>query len=292
MSASDVVSAAGPAALGRPAGGARAGLRLLRSELRLVTGRRRNQAGLLVLAAVPILLAVAVRASGGGRGRGGDFLTAAASNGIFVALAALTVEIALFLPLAVAILSGDAIAGEANTGTLRYLLTVPVSRTRLLAVKYASLVIGSAIGAAVVAVTGVVIGGILFGLGPVTLLSGAQVPLADGLLRLLVACLYVAVGLSALAAVGLFVSTLTEQPIAVMISVTVVSTAMWILDGISQVEWIHPYLLVHYWPAFADLFREPVFWEQMSRGLLVALAYVVVFLSLAWARFGQKDITS
>jgi ABC-2 type transport system permease protein len=293
MSASDVT--AGPVAPVRASRPVGAWFRLLRSELRLVTGRRRNQAGLLVLASVPVLLAVAVKLSNGGgegRGRGGDFLTAATSNGIFVALAALSVEIALFLPLAIAMLSGDAIAGEANTGTLRYLLTVPVSRTRLLSVKYAALVIGSVIGTAVVAVTGVVIGGLLFGLGPVTLLSGAQVPLADGLWRVALSVAYVAVGLSALAAIGLFVSTLTEQPIAVMVTVTVISTAMWILNGISQLEWLQPYLLVHYWPAFADLFREPVFTEEISRGLLVALAYAVVFGALAWARFGQKDVTS
>ena len=293
MSASDVTSGApAPVRAPRPVG---AWFRLLRSELRLVMGRRRNQAGLLVLAAVPVLLAVAVKVSssdGDGPRRGSDFLTAATSNGMFVALAALTVEIALFLPLAIAMLSGDAIAGEANTGTLRYLLTVPVSRTRLLSVKYAALVIGSVIGATVVAVTGIVIGGILFGLGPVTLLSGAQVPLADGLWRVALSVAYVAVGLSALAAIGLFVSTLTEQPIAVMVTVTIISTAMWILDGIPQLEWLHPYLLVDYWPAFADLFREPMFLEQIGRGLLVALAYAVVFLSLAWARFGQKDITS
>ncbi len=293
MSASDAtVVAASAVRAPRPVG---AWFRLLRSELRLVMGRRRNQAGLLVLAAVPVLLAVAVKVSssdGDGPRRGSDFLTAATSNGMFVALAALTVEIALFLPLAIAMLSGDAIAGEANTGTLRYLLTVPVSRTRLLSVKYAALVIGSVIGATVVAVTGIVIGGILFGLGPVTLLSGAQVPLADGLWRVALSVAYVAVGLSALAAIGLFVSTLTEQPIAVMVTVTIISTAMWILDGISQLDWLHPYLLVDYWPAFADLFREPMFLEQIGRGLLVALAYAVVFLSLAWARFGQKDITS
>jgi len=293
MSASDAtVVAAAAVRAPRPVG---AWFRLLRSELRLVMGRRRNQAGLLVLAAVPVLLAVAVKVSssdGDGPRRGSDFLTAATSNGMFVALAALTVEIALFLPLAIAMLSGDAIAGEANTGTLRYLLTVPVSRTRLLSVKYAALVIGSVIGATVVAVTGIVIGGILFGLGPVTLLSGAQVPLADGLWRVVLSVAYVAVELSALAAIGLFVSTLTEQPIAVMVTVTIISTAMWILDGIPQLEWLHPYLLVDYWPAFADLFREPMFLEQIGRGLLVALAYAVVFLSLAWARFGQKDITS
>ncbi|MEI6363218.1 MAG: ABC transporter permease subunit [Actinomycetes bacterium] len=266
--------------------------RLLRSELRLVVGRRRNQAGLLVLASVPVLIAIALKVSQPRPGRGPDFMSAATSNGIFVALTALTIELGLFLPLAVATLSGDTIAGEANIGTLRYLLTVPVHRTRLLAIKYVSLVIGGFIGVIVVAVTGLVIGGILFGLGPATLLSGNQIPLAEALGRLAITVVYLGLCLAGLAAIGLFISTLTEQPIGAMIAITVVSTAMWILDGIPQVDWLHPYLLVHYWPAFADLFRDPMFFDQMRQGLLLTLAYVIVFLALAWARFSQKDITS
>ena len=267
-------------------------LRLLRSELRLIIGRRRNQAGLLVLMSVPILIAIAVRVSAPAPGRGPDFLSSATSNGVFVALAAMTIEMALFLPLAVAVLSGDAIAGEANLGTLRYLLTIPVHRGRLLLVKYASLVIGSIIGVTVVAVTGLIIGGILFGLGPMTLLSGIEIPIGEALGRLALAVAYLSAGLAALAAIGLFVSTLTEQPIAAMIAVTIISTAMWILDGIPQLAWLQPWLLVHYWPAFADLFREPVFTEVMARGLLVFAAYIAVFLGVAWARFAQKDVTS
>src|SRR3989442_1379400 len=112
-----------------------ASTRLLRSELWLIFGRRRNWAGLAVLAAVPVLISVAVKVSppgpGGGRDGGPDFFTAITSNGLFVALAALSVELPLFLPLAVAAIAGDSIAGEANLGTLRYLLTVPVHRTRM-----------------------------------------------------------------------------------------------------------------------------------------------------------------
>jgi len=269
-----------------------ASVRLLGSEMRLIMGRRRNQAGVLVLASVPILVAVALKFSQPREGRGPDFISSATSNGIFVALTALSIELALFLPLAVAALSGDTIAGEANIGTLRYLLTVPVDRTRLLAVKYVSLVIGATIGVLVVAGTGLLIGGALFGLGPTTLLSGTQVGLADALGRLAISVLYLSVGLGALAAIGLFISTLTEQPIGAMIALVVVSTAMFILNEIPQLEWLQPWLLVHYWPAFSDAFRDPIFLEQMGRGLMVALAYAAVFLSLAWARFTQKDISS
>lgn len=289
MSASD--TAAPPARpVARPV--LSSSLRMLRSELRLIIGRRRNQAGLLVLMSVPILIAIAVKVSAPAPGRGPDFLSAAASNGVFVALAAMTIEMGLFLPLAVAVLSGDTIAGEANLGTLRYLLTIPVHRGRLLLIKYASLVIGSVIGVVVVAVTGLIIGGILFGLGPVTLLSGNEIPIGGALLRLALAVAYLSAGLAALAAIGLFVSTLTEQPIAAMIAVTIISTAMWILDGIPQLAWLQPWLLVHYWPAFADIFREPIFTDTIVRGLLIFAAYTAVFLGFAWARFAQKDVTS
>src|SRR6476659_6740568 len=96
--------------------------RLLRSELWLIFGRRRNWVGMAILAAVPVILAVANKVSPpSGGGGGADFFSAITSNGLFVALAALTIELPLFLPLAVASISGDSIAGEANIGTLRYL---------------------------------------------------------------------------------------------------------------------------------------------------------------------------
>ena len=75
------------------------------------------------------------------QGAGPDFISAITGNGLFVAFAALILEMPLFLPLAVGTIAGDSVAGEANLGTLRYLLTVPVGRTRLLVVKYAAIVI-------------------------------------------------------------------------------------------------------------------------------------------------------
>jgi ABC-2 type transport system permease protein len=266
--------------------------RLYRSELSLILGRRRNQAGVAVLAVVPVIMAIAVRLSEPGPGGGPTFLDDVTSNGLFVPLAALLVELGMFLPLAVAMLSGDAIAGEANIGTLRYLLVVPVSRTRLLAIKYASLCTGALWGVLAVAVTGAVAGVALFGTGPMTTLSGSQISTSSALWRLGLACLYVTAGLAGLAAVGLFVSTLTEQPIAAAITVMIFVILSWILDGISQVAWLHPYLIVHEWMSFADLLRDPIAWEAIRRGLWVDAVYAVVFWLGAWARLAGKDVTS
>ncbi|MBX6357712.1 MAG: ABC transporter permease [Micromonosporaceae bacterium] len=269
--------------------------RLLRSELWLIFGRRRNQAGMAVLAALPVVIAVAVKVSNPtpqSAAAGPDFFGSIVGNGFFVALAALTAELPLFLPLAVAAISSDTIAGEANLGTLRYLLTVPVHRTRMLAVKYAAVVIFAFAATLLVAVVGLGIGLALFGSGPVTLLSGTQVGLGSALVRLLAICAYIGIGLCALGAVGMFVSTLTEQPIGGTIAVVMLNVISFILDSIPQVDWLHPYLLTHWWTSFGDLLRDPVATHDIRRGLLSAAAYAVIFWTAAWARFSSRDVTS
>ena len=274
----------------------RLGTRFVLSELGMVFRRRRNQVILVVLAGIPILIAVAVRMSNHpGRGGGADgpaFFGSIVSNGVFVALAALTVTMPFFLPLAVSVASGDAVAGEANLGTLRYLLVVPVSRTRLVLVKYAGTLAYCAAAVFTVAVTGAVIGAVLFPVGPVTLLSGTQVSLAQGLWRLFLVALYLVACLAAVAAIGLFVSTLTESPVAAMATTAVLALISQVLDSVPQIGWIHPWLFSHYWLNFGDLLLDPISGASVQRGLLAAVAYVAVAGSLAWARFSGKDVSS
>src|SRR4051794_12680494 len=223
----------------------------LASELRLVLRRRRNMAGLAVLGAVPILIAVAVKSTASQPGGDApDFFRSITENGLFVSLSALTIELGLFLPLAVAVIAGDAVAGEANLGTLRYLLTIPVSRLRLLTVKYTAIVIFTFVATFLVALVGMAIGLALFGGGDLTTLSGTQISFVDGLGRVALASVYLSCALASLGAVGLFVSTLTEQPIAATIGTVFFSTASFILDSIPQVSWMHPYLITHNWTAF------------------------------------------
>jgi ABC-2 type transport system permease protein len=264
--------------------------RFLRSELTLVFRRRRNVAILSVLGAIPILIAVAVKISGGDNG--GGVFGSITDNGIFVSFAALVAVLPLFLPMAVAVVAGESIAGEANTGTLRYLLAVPVSRTRLLAVKLASIAIWCLAGPLVVAVVGVVIGLTLFPHGAVTLLSGTQTSLASAVWRLLLAVAYTALMMLVVGTIGLFVSTLTEVPIAAMAGVLAVAIVSEVLAAIPQLHALAPWLFSHYWLSLGDFLRDPVRYDQVQKGALLALAYIVVFALAAWARFGDKDISS
>jgi ABC-2 type transport system permease protein len=291
----DVVPVAarrGAAALG-PFRRLRADLRFLRSELWLIFGRRRNWAGLAVLVSVPLVIAISVEVSppDGGAGDPG-FFSSIVENGLFVALASLTLELPLFLPLAVAAISADSVAGEANLGTLRYLLAVPVSRTRLLAVKFLAVGVFAAAATLLVAAVGAVLGLVLFGGGSATLPSGDVVPSTEVLVRLGLICGYLSLGLWALGALGLFVSTLTEQPVAATVAIVTVSTASFVLDSIPQLDWLHPYLLTHHWLVFPDLVLEPVPGTRLATGLFCAGVYAAVFWLAAWARLGGRDVTS
>jgi ABC-2 type transport system permease protein len=282
MSAVDVVD------VGR-APQARVSPRFLLSELKIIFGRRRNLAGMAILAVVPMIIAIATRLSGA---QSSDFIRAITGNGLFVAFAALTAEMPLFLPLAVSAISGDAIAGEANLGTLRCLLTIPVGRTRLLITKYWAIVIFACAATALVALVGAVMGLALFGGGDMTTLSGTSVSFGSSVLRLILISGYLAVGFSALGALGLFISTLTEQPIGATIAVLVINVLMFICNSITQLEWLHPWLLTHWWFAFGDLLRDPMYTDNVQRGLLTAALYVAVFWLAAWARFSTKDVSS
>ena len=114
MSSADTLARPVPTARRTPS------TRLLRSELRLVFGRRRNQILLLVLALVPVLVGVAIRVSTGEAepGEGPPFLDRVSGNGLFLSFTGLATVVPFFLPLTVGVVSGDAVAGEAQAGTL------------------------------------------------------------------------------------------------------------------------------------------------------------------------------
>ncbi|BCK70381.1 ABC transporter permease [Streptomyces libani subsp. rufus] len=273
-------------------------LGLLRSEIAVTFRRWRTLALLAVLAGIPVLVGIAVRIEtgdggpGGGGGGGPAFLSQATHNGLFLVFASLAVTLPFFLPMSVGVIAGDSLAGEAHGGTLRYLLVAPAGRTRLLLVKYATTLTFCLVSTLVVALSALATGALLFPLGEVTLLSGTSVSFGEGLLRALAIAVVVAVSLTGVAAIGLFVSTLTTSGIAAMATTVGLLITVQILDSLPQLHALQPYLFPHYWLSFADLLRDPVYWDQLEENLGLQALYAVVFGSAAWARFTTRDITA
>ena len=266
--------------------------RLYKGEMSLLVRRRRNLALLGVLSVIPLIIGIAVYLSTPRGGEGPAFLGQITGNGLFLVFTALTVSLPVFLPLVVGVVAGDSIAGEAGLGTLRYLLTVPVTRSRLLAAKTLGVATFTALAVLVVALVGLTAGAILFGLGDVTLLSGDTVGIGQGLLRALGVAAYVVVALFGLAAGGVFISTLTENAIAAMATTIGIVVLSALLDAVPQLSAIHPWLLTHNWLGFGELLRSNVDSGALLRWSGIHLAYAAGFLSLAWVRLQTKDITS
>ena len=282
---------------GRPAvGPAGAWLRFFLSELRQVFLRRRNLLLLAVVAVFPIIIGIGLRLAshphGGGGGGGLSFVTQLTGNGIFLTFIALSLLLTLVMPVVVAVVAGDSIAGEAGYGTLRYLLAVPAGRTRLLAVKYAVIVVFAVAVTFDVAAVALATGAALFPIGPVTLLSGTTVSLAEGILRLVLVSLYVSAAMAALGAIGLALSTLTEHAIGAIAALAIFVVASEVADQVPQFAVIQPYLPTHWWNSFDALLRVPIDSSTLVKGLLSFAVYLLIFGSFAWARFTTADVTS
>ncbi len=267
-------------------------------ELSKLVRSRRTWVTIAVIDALPVLVAVLLSSTeiGPRPGTGPAFLSAVLTDGTLYPLAAIAMILPLFLPTAVAVTAGDSIAGEAQQGTLRYVLVRPVGRTRLLVAKLVAAMVFAMLALLVVAGTAYVLGLLLLGGGGTTAqtattfsgtsLSGTELAVRTGL-----ALLYALLSMLGVASVALFLSTMVRSPLAATMGTLALLIGSSLLLTLDAAHALRPYLLTRYWLSFVDLFRDPILWHDVLRGVLLQAGYVVVFLLAAWANFVTKDIT-
>ena len=300
-------------------------------ELVKLLRRPRTWISVVLTCALPFVVAVfvAVTHLTPPPGQGSAFLSAVLQDGALYPAAALALVLPVFLPVAVAVVAGDSIAGEAATGTLRYLLVRPVGRTRLLVAKlvsvtaYVLLVVlavtftayatgvfllgpsqaaavgqappGGAAGPGGLAGTGVAGQAPTAGQaasGAVTSLSGAPLSLLQLTERIAGAIAFITVSMLGVAAIALFLSTITDSALGSAMGALAALVASEVLVTLNAATVVQPYLPTRYWLAWIDFFRQPIFWRDIQRGFGIQVVYVVVFLAAAWANFSTKDITA
>lgn len=263
-------------------------------ELRKLLRRPRTWISILLLAGLPTVVAIflAVNRIAPRPGTGPAFLSAVLSNGKLFPAAALAIVLPLFLPVAVAVIAGDSVAGEAQAGTLRYLLIRPVGRTRLLVAKLVAVMAYTLLAVTVVSVTAFYVGTALFGSAPVPSVSGTTLSTTQATIRTVLAVLYVGWSMLGVAAVALFLSTITDSPLAAALGAIALLVTSGVLVTLEASASVQPYLPTRYWLAFIDLFRDPVPTRDLIRGTLLQGVYIAVFLTGAWANLMSKDVTS
>jgi ABC-2 type transport system permease protein len=266
-------------------------VRLLRSELRWVLRRPRTQIALGLLALVPVLIGIGIVATDGPDGSG--LLTQVAGNGLVLPIAALSIALALLLPLAVTMAAADALAGESAHGTLRGLLLAPVSRARLVLVKAIGVLAVAVAAVAAVTVLGIVTGLVLVGSsgtahGMLTL-SGTEIGPGSALLRVSLAAAWTVGQLAAVGAVALAVSSATEHPLVVLAAVLGGLIVFGVLSAIPALDWLQPVLLTTGWFAITDVLRDPLPLDGLVSSSVRAGCYLLIGLTLTLARTATRE---
>ncbi|NYJ73503.1 ABC transporter permease subunit [Allobranchiibius huperziae] len=274
----------------------------LRVEFVRQLRRRRTQLAALLLIVLPVIVAIALKVNNPGGGRGGGGGGAGASGSALITLGSAGAanfafytefaSAAFLLVVIVALFCGDTVASEASWSSLRYLLAIPVPRSRLLRQKLVvalSLSLGANL---LVPVWSFLIGGVFFGWAPAQSPLGGSFGTGVGLQRLLIVVAYASLQSLLVAALAFLLSVLTDAPLGAVGGAVLLVVVSNILDAITALGSYRNVLPTHFQYSWLDALGPSVNWDGMIRGTGVALTYSAVFLALAWWRFERKDIVS
>jgi ABC-2 type transport system permease protein len=274
---------------------------LLRVELVKAMARLRTYIAYGIVIAIPVIMTIAIKTNpptspqGEGGPGGGALRFLSTQSGWVMPASALRLMSVFLLVIVVAVFGGEAIAGEASWGNLRYLLMRPISRGRLLGTKFAVAMVCAWVAVALVVITGLIAGGIAFGLHPldVPVFTQYSQSNADLLGHLAIATVYVSWTLSTVVAFSFLVSTLTDAPTGAVFAGVGLYITSTILDSIDSIpSAIRNILPTHYDGAWVDMFTRNSISNDMGKGALLPFAYVAVFVAIAAWHFRRKDILS
>ena len=263
-----------------------------RWELRKLLAQKRTFIGLGAAVAVPLIFVVALAAdSGGGGPEGLPFAEYVRETGFAVPLVCLAFGAFWLLPLITALVAGDIVATEDHNGTLKTILTRSVERWHVFAGKvlaaltYTTVVLFSYVGIALVA------GGLVWGFDPLTTLSGTEIGPGRALLLTGAGTLAYLLPMTAIAAIGVLLSTLTRNSAAAVVGTLMVSIFVQIIGSISALDALDPYLLSTQFNAWQGILREPTDWDPIVRSAWVCALYALPALGWSLTAFLRRDVT-
>jgi ABC-2 type transport system permease protein len=262
-----------------------------RWEVRKLLAQKRTYIGLGAAVAVPLIFVIALLADNRGDGPDGlPFGEFVRETGFAVPLVCLAFGAFWLLPLITALVAGDIVATEDQNGTLKTILTRSVERWQVFAGKvlaaltYTAALLLLYVGIALVA------GGLIWGFDPLTTLSGTTVGPGRALLLTGAGTLAYLLPMSAIAAIGVLLSTLTRNSAAAVVGTLMVSIFVQIVGSISALDALDPYLLSTQFNAWQGILREPTDWDPIVRSAWVCAFYAVPSIAWALTVFARRDV--
>jgi len=236
-----------------------------------------------------------------------------AINGYFMCYIILN-TLLVQVPILVALIAGDAISGEANMGTLRLLLTKPISRTQLLLVKFFASFIFTVVLLIWMAMIALFLSMAIFGVDDMLIFRAKgeesqilQITKDDILWRYFAAFGYAAIALTVIAALSILLSVFAENSIGPIVATVCIVIFFTIVSNLNVPiidKNVKPYLFTSYLVGWKGFFYiginddgQPIKgsienWGAIRKSLSVLLAHIALFLVIAIAAFRKKDILS
>ena len=294
---------------------------LLQIELFKISKKPRTYIAFISIAAIVGIFQLAFKADGGSyldmmmQSAGDTFIVEKKNviNGYFMCYIILN-TLLIQMPILVALVAGDAISGEANMGTLRLLLTKPISRQRIIGVKFLAALLFTLALLIFMALVGLFLSMLIFGVDDLLVFRNKadvseilQITKDDVMWRYFAAFAYATVALTVIAALALLLSVFAENsigPIIATVCIVIVCTIISNMNVPIIDKTIKPFLFTSYlvgWKGFfyiaSDEDNQTIKgsienWPAIRNSLFILLAHIGVFFGTAVFFFKRKDILS
>ncbi len=193
-------------------------------------------------------------------------------------------------PLITALVAGDIVASESHNGTLKTILTRSRNRGQIYGAKVLATLTYTAVVILAMGTVAVTAASIEWGFNPLTSLSGTTVSAGHALGLLGASLAIYAWPMAAIAAFGLFLSTVTRNSAAAVVGTLMWALFMQLLGVLPGTESIRPYLLGEQFQAWHGFLRTPADWTPVVRALWVCAIYVTVPLAAGYLVFVRRDV--
>ena len=277
--------------------------RLTLTEFSRIAARPRSYIGFIAITVIVTMIHIAMYIDGEGYLQfltnpiqSGFLLEGKILNGNLVSFIILQTLI-LQIPLLVALVTGDLISGEAAMGTLRLLLTRPVSRSHILLSKFFAGSIYTLILLIWLGIISLLAGRIIFGPGDLIVLKSDSVIIlqsADTLWRFMSALGVAFLSLLVVASFSMVLSVFAENsigPIITTMAVIIIFTIIGTME-IPFFDKIKPFLFTTHMVVWRSLFDTPLDVTLITTSLVVLTMHIILFMVIALVAFRKKDILS
>jgi ABC-2 type transport system permease protein len=199
------------------------------------------------------------------------------------------------MPLLVALVTGDSVSGETASGTIRFLLATPASRSKIILAKWLSGLCYTLLLLGLLGFMALVVSKWIFGSGDLMALNSEALTIIRGddiNWRWGAAFIIAFLSLAVVASLGQMISCFIDNSIAPIVSVMAIIIIFTIIGmfDLPSFDLIRPLLFTTHMISWKSLFEDPIPFSDIYFSCIVLIIHIVAFLSISIFYFNRKDI--